>query len=71
MATTRVKFNVSEITNFGNGGGTRVVLLPVINNSEENKSFWEHTPSGRIEIHTSNPKVEFELGEYYIDFTKA
>lgn len=69
--TVRVKFNVAEITKFGNGGGTKILLFPVMSGSEENKSFWQHTPSGQIELHISNPDVEFELGEYYIDFTKA
>lgn len=69
--TIRAKFNVAEITKFGNGGGTRVVLTPVITGSEENKAFWEHTPSGTIEMHISNPDAKFELGEYYVDFTKA
>jgi len=68
---TRAKFNVAEITNYGNGGGTKVVLMPVTTGSEENKSFWNYTPSGRIEMHITNPDVKFELGEYFVDFTKA
>lgn len=67
--TVRAKFNVSEITQYGNGGGRKVVLMPVIGNSEENKEFWQHTPSGQIELHITNPDAEFKLGEYYIDFT--
>jgi len=69
--TVRAKFNVASITNYGNGGGTRVVLMPVISGSEENKSFWNYTPSGQIEMHINNPDAKFELGEYYVDFTKA
>ena len=68
---TTAKFNVAEITNYGNGGGTKVVLMPVTTGSEENKSFWNYTPSGRIEMHITNPDVKFELGEYFVDFTKA
>lgn len=72
MAKVRSKFNVAEITRYGNGGGTKVVLLPVIGgDNEENKSFWQNTPSGRIELHISNPNAKFDLGEYYVDFTKA
>jgi hypothetical protein len=67
----RAKFNVSEIAKYGNGGGTKVTLMPVMGSSEENKVFWQHTPNGKIELHISNPEVEFEFGEYYIDFTKA
>ncbi len=69
--TIRTKFNVAEIAKYGNGGGTKVTLMPVMGNSEENKALWQHTPSGKIELHISNPEAEFEFGEYYIDFTKA
>lgn len=69
--TTRAKFNVAEITKYGNGGGTKVILLPVTGNGEENKTFWKYTPAGRIELSITNPDVEFQLGEYYVDFTKA
>ncbi len=69
--TIRAKFNVAEIAKYGNGGGTKVTLMPVMGNSEENKAFWQYTPSGKIEMHISNPEAEFEFGEYYIDFTKA
>lgn len=69
--TIKTKFNVAEITHFGNGGGRKVILNPVISNNEENKSFWEHTPSGQIELQITNPDAEFELGEYYVEFTKA
>lgn len=37
--TIRAKFNVAEICHFGNGGGTKVTMLPVVGNNEENKSF--------------------------------
>lgn len=69
--TIRAKFNVAEIAKYGNGGGAKVVLMPVMGNSEENKSFWQATPSGKIEMHISNPNAVFEFGEYYIDFTKV
>ena len=71
MKTTRAKFNVAEITTYGNAGGVKVTLFPVIGNSDENKSFWKYTPSGKIEMHITNPDVEFQLGEYYVDFTKV
>ena len=68
--TIRTKFNVAEIAKYGNGGGTNVTLLPMMDKSE-NKSLWESMPSGKIEIHISNPDAEFEFGEYYVDFTKT
>lgn len=69
----RAKFNVSEITKYGNGGGGKVVLGAVTGHSEENKKFWQYTPSGRIEIWIDNPEAfkAFEFGEYYVDFTKT
>lgn len=72
--TTRAKFNVAEIAKYGNDGGAKVILLPVIGNSEENKTFWRATPSGKIEMFINNPEAvkQFEtFGEFYIDFTKA
>jgi len=69
--TIRAKFNVAEIAKYGNSGGTKVTLMPVTTGSEENKAFWEFTPSGKIELHISNPDAVFEFGEYYVDFTKA
>lgn len=67
----RTKFNVTSITEFGNGGGRNITLQPVVSGSEENKSFWDFTPSGKIEMHITNPDAEISLGEYYVDFIKA
>ena len=69
--TIRAKFNVVEIAKYGNCGGTKVTLFPVMEQCEENKSFWEATPSGKIELHISNHDAEFEFGDYFIDFTKS
>jgi hypothetical protein len=41
MDTIRIKCNVAKITSYGNGG-TKVTLMPVTGNSEENKQFWTH-----------------------------
>jgi hypothetical protein len=65
----RTKFNVAEIAQFGNGGGSKVVLLPVIGYSPENEEFWKATPVGRVELHLSNQEAAFKFGEYYLDFT--
>lgn len=71
MKKIRAKFNVAEIAHYGNGGGKKVVLLPVIGNTEENKEWSSFAPSGKIEMHITNDDCIFELGEYFIDFTKA
>jgi hypothetical protein len=74
MAKIKAKFNVMEITKYGNGGGGKVTLSPVVGgDNPENKEFWEATPSGKIELCIDNPAVmqAFEFGEYYVEFTKA
>ena len=80
----RAKFWVSEIKR--HMGGTSkdgkyvpcevqtIVLNAVTSGSEENKSFFNATPSGRIELGMVNKEAAdlFELQkEYYIEFTKA
>ena len=38
------------------------------NASEENKKYWEATPSGTLELACVKEEVKFELGkEYYLD----
>ena len=55
--------------------GERTVQLDAVtNDSEENKSWSEYTPSGSLSMTISNPSAQdfFELGqEYFLDFTKA
>ena len=70
----KAKFNVTELTKYGNGGGGKVKLSPVTGNTEENKEFWKYTPSGSIEMYIDNPEAfkEFEdLGEFYVTFEKG
>jgi hypothetical protein len=69
----RAKFIVESVTNTRYGNGV-VKLSPVASGSEENEKFWQYTPSGLIELQTTNLDAlnQFEVGkEYYIDFTKA
>jgi hypothetical protein len=52
----------------------QVTLTPVYGDSEENKTWSQHTPSGKIEMLITNPSAiaSFELGkDYYVDFTPA
>jgi hypothetical protein len=70
MDTIRIKCNVAKITSYGNGGGTKVTLMPVTGNSEENKQFWNNVPTGKIVLHVDAEPCGFEKGEYYVDFTK-
>lgn len=72
--SVRTKFNVSELTKYGNGGGGRVTLNAVTKDSDENKEFWELTPGGTISLHIDNQEAfeQFEeMGEFYVDFVKA
>ena len=52
----------------------RVSLSPVYSGSDENKAFFEATPSGEIHFNTVNAVAfnSFAVGcEYYIDFAPA
>jgi hypothetical protein len=40
----RIKCNVAKLLVVG---GTKVTLMPVTGNSEENKQFWNNVPTGR------------------------
>jgi hypothetical protein len=69
----RAKFIVESVTNNRHGSGS-VKLSPVVSGSKENETFWQYTPSGLIELQTTNLDAlnQFEVGkEYYVDFTKA
>lgn len=55
-------------------GGQMVSMHAVADGSEENKKFWEATPSGNLDMFISNPEAQdlFEAGKlYYLDFTVA
>lgn len=72
----RAKFRVMEIKQMWNGGLTVVRLLPVMaktstwpEGSEENRSFWEATPSGESElVYSGFDEIPFQIGKcVYID----
>jgi hypothetical protein len=70
----RAKFVCIEKGEVGHQPGNttaKIVFQAVSGNSEENKSFWKWTPSGRIELSVVNTEAaeKFEVGkEYYVDF---
>lgn len=74
-ATVRAKFRVSKVEPSGQPeGGGRVTLEAVTSGSEENKSFFNYTPYGRLDIGTVNDNAfqQFHEGEeFYLDFTPA
>lgn len=76
----RAKFKVQSIQDStdqaGKVHGRRVTLTPVYSDdpAHENRSFWQATPIGSIDMWINNPAAfeQFEQGaEYYIDFTRA
>lgn len=73
----RAKFYVQSLKQskmYSGKIGTTVELSPVMSGSEENKKFYDASPSGKIELGIMNPEAAaaFEIGkEYYIDFTSA
>lgn len=73
MSTLLAKFKVGSVTDSGNNNHT-VNMSPVYGGSDENKSFSIYTPSGKIEMHITNPDAIgfFEpAAEYYVEFRKA
>lgn len=72
----RAKFTCQSVQKSKHWDGTdkylyTAILTPVVSGSDENKSFFSSTPTGRIEL-GSFSENHFEPGKsYYIDFTPA
>ncbi|MFB2769885.1 hypothetical protein ACE1AT_11450 [Pelatocladus sp. BLCC-F211] len=65
---------MQSITKFDGTDGITAKFGAVTGDTKENKSFWNATPSGQIEVYVTNPKAveQLELGKnYYVDFTVA
>ncbi|WP_312750577.1 hypothetical protein [Epilithonimonas hominis] len=56
----KAKFKCESVTNFETA--KEVNLSPVLQGSDENKSFSKYTPSGRLSMRIDN---ETEAGEYF------
>jgi hypothetical protein len=76
--TVRAKFKVQSITETKHwqadkGNMFTIQMNPVSSGSEENKSFFEATPSGEIKMTVTNGVGKlFPVGsEFYVDFTPA
>jgi hypothetical protein len=75
----RAKFIVNSIERKKHWDHTKgetqtIKLTPVTSGSEENKAFYDATPSGSIDLMLLNEDAgkQLELGkEYYVDFTPA
>ncbi len=75
MPQVRAKFVCTGITDSPEYQNKSVSFSPVINGSDENKSFSKYTPSGSLHLSISYETEAinfFEQGkEYYLDFTAA
>ena len=76
--TVRAKFKVQSITESKHWDSTKgnlftIAMHPVSSGSEENKVFFEATPSGEIKMAVQNEVGRmFPVGaEFYVDFTPA
>jgi len=71
----RAKFECVGIEDQPDYESKSVSFSPVINGSDENKSFSKYTPAGSLYLQISyetEAANAFEVGkEYYLDFTEA
>ena len=74
MKTTRCKMMCTNVgmTNHGHGNTCDYTFTPMYDDKcEENKAFWDATPSGKLEISCSG-EHDFVAGKYYyIDISLA
>lgn len=75
MEKVRAKFKCIKVEDQPNSGQKLVDFTPVIDGSDENKSFAKYTPAAGAYLNISyeTPASDFfeEGKEYYLDFTKA
>ncbi|WP_035647304.1 hypothetical protein [Flavobacterium sp. ASV13] len=75
MSKVRAKFVCTGVQDNPDYQSKSISLSPVINGSEENKSFSKYTPSGNINLNISyetEASNYFQDGkEYYVDFDEA
>lgn len=74
----RAKFKVSWVEDMKGKDGAvtsrAVTLLPVTSDSEENRTFWEATPSGSLNMTITNRAAFEQFARdqvFYLDFTPA
>lgn len=72
--SVRAKFRVNSITEYSYSRTIRLVAVYPDKDNPENKSFWDATPSGTMELNITNPEAfsQFKVEQdFYIDFTPA
>ena len=60
-----IRFNVAETTKYGNGGGSKVVLICSTEANEIRSAL-----AGKIDLHFGSPNVDFPHGEYEVTIAK-
>lgn len=75
MKKVRSKFVCTGVKDSTESETKSVSFSPVVNGSDENKSFSKYTPSGQIHLvisYETEASNAFEIGkEYFVDFTPA
>lgn len=75
MTKVRAKFECVSVQDFPECEQKEVNLMPVIEGSEENKSFAKYTPAGSLDLmisyETEASGFFEEGGQYYLDVSKA
>ena len=78
MTTTRAKFTLQSIERTRHWNGKDEIFnlkfSPVTGTSEENKRFFEASPSGSLQLGTVRAEIAAGMklgGEYYLDITPA
>ena len=72
--TVRAKFTCRVNEKDPHADYYNLMFEAVTDGSEENKSFWKYTPSGKLEMSIDNLDAvkQFEVGsDYYLDFVLA
>jgi hypothetical protein len=72
--SVKAKFVVTRVFYYPDSANTEVHMQAVVGPTDENKAFWNATPSGTIQMNITNKDaaVHFVLErEFYVDFTPA
>lgn len=73
--SVRAKFICTGVSDSPETQSKNVSFMPVVDGSEENKSFAKYTPAGsaNLSISYETPAADFfeQDATYYLDFTKA
>lgn len=67
----RAKFYLYSKTEYSGADTVNLIFQAVTKDTEENKTFWKYTPSGKLEMSVRQEAGDwFVIGkEYYLDFT--